>query len=351
MKKNVVLVDFIPEDTFNFHQYLSRFTKLDFTTIGWKNSGLRTGIHDEIARYIGYFTHAFSTFLKRKDYDFIVAWQQFYGLLFAFYCQIFHVEKINYLIIMTFIYKKKAGWLGIVYEYLMKKIVSSIYIDRLVVFSNIEIDYYAKLFGVPKQKFCYIPLGIEERRPLKKVDKSLDLPDSPKFFLSVGRSNRDYKFLIDSLQNEKIGLVILCDYLKKDVDDKYIKVYTDKDGDDYLALLEECYGVILSLKDPYISSGQLVLLQAMQYGKPVIVTETETVIDYVEDGKTAFVISKTKGALLSAITRLLNDAELYYSMSTACRRRFDEMYSIEALAKQISELIKEGIQNENFNSK
>ena len=57
----------------------------------------------------------------------------------------------------------------------------------------------------------------------------------------------------------------------------------DTFGEEYFKMLANCYCVVIPLKDKKISSGQLVLLQAMQFKKPIIITDTVTVKTYVKN--------------------------------------------------------------------
>lgn len=52
---------------------------------------------------------------------------------------------------------------------------------------------YSNLFGIDKERFSVMKLGIEDMKkdyPCEKTDKQ--------YFLSAGRSNRDYSFLCDA---------------------------------------------------------------------------------------------------------------------------------------------------------
>ena len=61
-----------------------------------------------VKRYLKYFAVAFKYFLSRKKYGAIVGWQQFYTLIFVFYCSLFRVKKRNTVVVLSFIYKDKT---------------------------------------------------------------------------------------------------------------------------------------------------------------------------------------------------------------------------------------------------
>lgn len=73
--------------------------------------------------------------------------------------------------------------------------------------------------------------------------------------------------------------------------------------------------VVIPLQNLNISSGQLMLLQAMQLGKPIIVTNNCTIYDYIEDGKTGLILANEKKLWIEAIKKIYNDSDFYDMLS------------------------------------
>ena len=96
--------------------------------------------------------------------------------------------------------------------------------------------------------------------------------------------------------------------------------------------------MIVPLEDTHISSGQLVIIQAMMYGKPVVVTENDTVKDYVDVGRTGVVIKKTEKDLSAAIAALSNET-YYKEMSADERRQYENKFSVYAMGTSIGKLL------------
>lgn len=63
--------------------------------------------------------------------------------------------------------------------------------------------------------------------------------------------------------------------------------------------------VVIPLQNLNISSGQLMLLQAMQLGKPIIVTNNCTIYDYIENGKTGLILANEKKLWIEAIKKYI----------------------------------------------
>ena len=106
-EKNVILVDNDVQNDWKFKEALEKSTNEMweiYKVISNKNHGNKLQL---FIRYIKYFMAPMIIFLKRKSYKRVLAWQQFYGLILAFYFRMFKVKKTPDITIMTFIYKPK----------------------------------------------------------------------------------------------------------------------------------------------------------------------------------------------------------------------------------------------------
>ena len=327
--ENVILVDFdVPKDWI-FSKALRMATKKEWKVIQAISNRNHGNVYQKFLRYLKYFTFPFKIFLNRNKYAHVFAWQQFYGLVLAFYFRIFGVKNAPEITVMTFIYKPKKNIFGSMYANFIRYVVKSGYINKFIVFSNNEKKYYAELFDVPEEYFLVATLGLEDQYDLYST-KTED------FFVSAGRSNRDYSFLIKSWGNEN-QLIIICDTCNEN-DTEYIKIMKHCHDEQYMQELARSYAVIVPLEEENISSGQLVILQAMMLKKPVIVTKNKTVVEYIEHGKEGFIIDKNKEALERAI-RQLKIPEVYEVMAECARRRFVNNFSLHAMGTQIGERI------------
>lgn len=323
----------LPIKYWGFLQGIEEKTGIKWEVISYVSNDRSSRIM-EIIRYCKYFYYAFKIFVHRKKYDKIVAWQQFYGLLLAFYCRLFEVKKQFSLVVMTFIYKRKRGWLGSIYYSFMQLALDSKYIDKIIVFSQNEVNYYSKLFPKTK-KFVCIPLGIDSITNIK-IDKELE---QQKYILSVGRSNRDYQFLYEALKDTEFIVKILSNTVNQPSTNN-INIYTKVFGQDMFHYLNSCFCVVIPLADTKISSGQLVTLQAMQLGKPVIVTESNGIADYVINGYNGIIIKKSKEALITALKELYSNDNLYMTLSQNARLEYDKKYTTKRFGNNVGSLIK-----------
>lgn len=328
---NIILIDFNIQGTLPLKTILEQRTKEEWRVFSQKSNHLHAGIIAKFLRFFWYFIFPLKIVLCRKRYKQIIGWQQFYGLNFAFWCRLFHLKKTNDLTVMTFIYKRKSGVAGLLYHKYMNYIVTSKYIDHFICFAKEECQYYADLFGIDKQKFVYVPLGMSMSKYNGEEDDG--------YIFATGRSNRDYDFLINSLVGTDFKCMIACDTYKRKVCYKNITVLNDCYGDNMQAMMAKCHCVVIPLKNLKMSSGQLVVIQAMSLGKPVICTNSDGIKDYVVDGVTGFLIENQQNQLLSALNKLYDQVETYNRMSVNSLASYKNKFTEDAMYNRIADIV------------
>ena len=331
-KENVILIDYNAPDDWEFHKAIEKTTGKKwrvYKAISNENHG---GILQKLIRYTKYFLVPMKIAKNHKSYIKVLAWQQFYGLILAFYFRIFHIQNAPEIVVHTFIYKPKKSVIGKVYDKFIRYIVTSGYIKSFVVFSENEKKRYVDYFDVPESQFVFETLGYEDKT------QEIEIGEPGNFYLAAGRSNRDYKFLTAAWAGREEQLEIICDTLSLKSNSSNIRVLTSCHDNEFFEELAKCRAVIVTLEDTHISSGQLVIIQAMMYGKPVIVTENDTVKDYIDTGKTGMIIPKTEKALADAILSL-KDETYYKKISTAERKQYESKFSVYAMGTAIGKLL------------
>lgn len=336
MKKNIALFDSTAEEARDFIQGLEKSTGLNWEAkVLTSNQGRKNKLMNAL-RYIKYFLFPYYIFLNRKKYNIIIGWQAFYGLVFAFYCRLFRVKKSNTLLIKNFIYKPKKGWVGTIYFSFMKYIVKSNYVDVFICSSIKFCELCAEIFDEPRERFVYAPFGINDFT--KVVDMSESAAND--YILALGRSNRDWDFLINSVADTKYPVRIVCDELhKQDLPDN-VEVYNNVWEKESYEFIRNCKLMVIPILDGNIVAGETVLLQAMSFSKPIIITMPSCLADdYVEDGVTGLAVEKTKDAILSAIEKLYQDEPLYEHISQNCRRTYEEKFSLYSFGMRIGNIL------------
>lgn len=327
-KENVVWCDFDPPYNWDFIKGLDDATGIHWKKIACINDNKYNTIKD-LRRYCVYFIFSLIQFIKRKNNSNIIAWQQFYGIIFSFFCRLFHVKKTFNLYIMIFIYMPKKGALGKIYQKFISYAVNSIYIDRIFVFSSAESKKYEKELGTDKGKFVFLPFGDN----IEPTNDKCNLEENCIF--SSGFSNRDFDFLENILCDEPYKTYIFGydDYVKGNV-----TVSSEIVGDKISDCLEKSRIVVVPLKENR-ESGQFTIIHAMEAGVPVIATDTDCMKDYVIDGVNGYLCPNIKDLWLEKIQLLYTDENLYNSMSENCRQIYNERHTLLALGKNMGRKI------------
>ena len=331
-REKIVAIDMPADEAEGFIETLGKKTDHEWKYATCVTNSRNTKLQN-LYRYIMYFMYPFKLFLHRRKIANLVAWQEFYGILFAFYCRLFHVKKTTQLVILTFMYTPKTGLIGKIYKWFMHYAVCNKYVDYIVCFSKDELSYYYDEFGFTEKEICFLPVAV---RKIPNYDTSIS---KEKFIFTAGRSGRDFDFVIESLNNTPYHLFV-ADNKTTVAPASNVTIDNEVSGEDMFRIMAQSYCVITPLKDKLKSAGHLMSLQAMQMGKPVISTDSSGMRPYVVDGYNGFFIENTKEDLLSALDKLYSDTDLYNKMSKNALDTYDE-YSFSKLGERLAVLLHE----------
>ena len=327
---NSVFVDFELKSDWKFTKELESITAEKWEAVECRTNQYHGSRLATLIRFFWYFLFPLKMVLQRSKWYKIIAWQQFYGLNFAFWSRLLHLKKKNNLTVMTFIYKRKSGIVGDLYHKYMLFIVRSEYIDKFICFSKEECEYYPVLFGVSKDSFVYLPVGIEPLDSFETKDEG--------YIFATGRSNRDYGFLVKVLQGTDYECQIACDTIPSGVTMRGIIILSDCHGVEMIRLMAKSHCVVIPLKDTRVSSGQLVLLQAMALGKPVICTDADGIRDYTSTD-TTIMIPNDEGRWKEALHLLYRNKDLYTTLSSSSYNRFKKNFTDIVMYRNIANII------------
>lgn len=343
MKKNLFLIDCDTEEIIPFYNEISRVTRrkfelrIDEECIALNKS--RNGLGGELKRYFRYFATAFQLFRDREQYDLIVCWQQFYALIFCLYCSFFCVSKCNLVVACNYTYKEKKKF-GRLYYKFMKYCMDEKYLD----FIHIPSVEYAKTisdrFNFDEKKIIVAPFGIPD---IYEKYRNVDAPEDfhkNEYYFSVGRSNRDFDFLIRAWSGVGRRLVIASDTYEGDANNENVKIRRDISADEQYVWIANCKALIIPIDEPGIASGDTTLLTGMSFEKIVIVTKPSTLAEmYIKNEVDGIAVDKDVEEF-QAIIEKLERGEFNYIRHKA-REKYLKEYSREILARNIATRINE----------
>ena len=337
---NVILTDSLTEELEELEKGLEYSTKEEWIVESHISNWGRTSIWKKIKRLWIYFNAPFKVFLNRKKYKKIVGWQQFYALLFCFYCRLFHVKKINKVYVINFVYKKKKGFLGKIYHKFLQYIVTSKYIDLLCVSSYKYMEELSEEFKISIDLFRTIPFGVEDRYAKYKNNKI-----NEEFVLSIGRSNRDYDWLVKQWKEIDYPLYIISDTYKPSIEmPKNVTIMNNISGEKQYPYMVSCKALIIPINVENVSSGDTVLLTAMSFERNVIVTKNSTLAEmYIEDKKDGFIVDKKSKELKPIIEKIITKK---IDLGSNARKKFLDNYSRYIMGVNIGIEMKKAYKNE-----
>lgn len=165
------------------------------------------------------------------------------------------------------------------------------------------------------------------------------------FVFAGGWTNRDYDALFRSaatLPHIDFVVAVSTRSVINETPPPNLDVVFDAEPRQFHRLMAESALVVLPLKRDLGSSGQMVLLAAMQLGKPIVVSNVGAIRDYVTDGVTALCYPPGDDRELARLVH-----ELYASSSKrralgrAGQERYIERFRPECYNRAVAELIYE----------
>ncbi len=211
--------------------------------------------------------------------------------------------------------------------------------------SALEVERYEAMFAGTGCRFAFVRWGthvtpteqiVAAARPIVSPPGQEDLP----LVVAAGKSGRDYRTLAQAADGLECRVEIVCNEeagLGGVTDGPRLRVERDCQGADYMLRLLRADVVVVPLAVADISAGQMVLIQAMALGRPLVVTWTPTVTDYVEDGMSALLVPMGDApGLRAAIGRLLGDRALAAALGAGARARYEAALSGEAHLRDVA---------------
>ncbi len=215
--------------------------------------------------------------------------------------------------------------------------------DLVLCYSSLERERYCRLFPESRAKFRFLHYGLHIWAH-EQEQEFVDPASGP--VLSAGRSGRDYALLTRVMAGSAHQLRIVCDNagaLDGCPSSPNISVLSACHGDDYVNELRAAGIVVVPLAVDDVSAGQMVLMQAMAYRKPVIITHTATVSEYVDEGSGVLLVPMGDGAALAAaIARLRDDPALAKRMAEAAYATYLQKFSMEAFMERLCLAVEAG---------
>lgn len=210
------------------------------------------------------------------------------------------------------------------------------HLDGVIAYSALERARYEALFPRAAGKFGSIPYGLY----IHGYENARAIGDpAATYALSAGRSGRDYRTLFEVFARTGHPLHVVCDSQR---------ALSGCPAANNIEVMRNCYGprfqqelggagiVIVPLAVDDISAGQMVVIQAMAYRKPIVATRTPTIEEYLVHGENALLVEPhDPDALHQAVERLRADPRLASELAENAFRTYQAQFSVDAFARHI----------------
>lgn len=191
-------------------------------------------------------------------------------------------------------------------------------VDRFAVSTTLEKNLYAEYFRVDPDRFDLMRWGI---------NPPIDAPSPPRvdrpYIAALGGEARDYATLIEAARlSPETRFVVICRPWSLDGVNvpPNVRVFVNIPWQEAWSLVAHAAFAVLPLRDERAPNGVVTVVGAMHLGMAQIVTRSEGLSDYVEDGVTAVLTPPgDPTALKAAIDRLLAEPARAAAIGAAAR--------------------------------
>jgi glycosyltransferase involved in cell wall biosynthesis len=274
----------------------------------------------------------FRLFLNRKEFDVIISGYIIHALTYSFLGMIFHSGKSLHLLNEIYL-NEPSSLRRRIRPFLYRLFLENV--NYIRVSARKEITNYSKALNVPEDRFWFNPWPSFVPDP--EVRASQD-----NYILSAGKQFRDYSTLVRAIKGTGCRLIIVSDQksMKGLEICEEIKVVYNISKQEYFNLLVNSKFVVVPLYNDFGSCGQISILEAMSFGKPVITASVTGSIDYIEDGTSGLLYKKGNHHDLREKILLLNsNTKLRASIAANSVARIKQFFTPEIFAENYKSFI------------
>lgn len=280
-------------------------------------------------------------YLRKKDFDLVIVSGGKAGVFFSLLQSLLPFKKTSTLMLDCLWYRAKNPFKRVLKRIQLRLMSRSVRL--FLVWAKREIQAYSSEFGIPHEKLRFFPY----HTTCEVYDCSVEKGD---YLFSGGNWNRDYKTLVEAARGLKLKVVLATNnhLLLEGIDlPENVQVISATDYQFYDLLAKSKMVVVPMAKGFLHSGGQQTFLNAMFWGKPVIVTDPEGANDYIEDKKNGILVKPGEvGELRDAISYILENPEQVQKMVEEAQRKTREMTTVRFF-QRIIELAQEIVYGDN----
>lgn len=268
-----------------------------------------------------------------RKYDAVITADIKTAQLFALLRRAFFIRKPKHIVLELMLDEEARTTKWKMKRMIQRFLFSSV--DVIFVSASQEVEAYAKRFNLPKSLFKFIHFHTNIIKP-----KMFRSPNG--YVLSAGRTGRDFHTLVEAATALPMRFVIISDQQSAkgiNLPDN-VSLFVDIPREEYLQFVMDCSFVVVSLQNLVKSTGQVVILEAMAYGKPVVATDTVGTRDYIQSGVNGILVPPNNPvSLKKAIRQLVTDRSLQEKLSQNALNFVKENCTFDIYVKKILDAV------------
>lgn len=204
-------------------------------------------------------------------------------------------------------------------------------VDVIFVSARGEIQPYAERLGLQRDRLRFLPFHTNVIQPRM-------IEGNGRYILSAGKTGRDYATLAAAVENLEMKIVVVSDQhsIHGITFPSNVELHIDIPYERYLELLYGCSMMVVPLKKLVKSTGQVVFLEAMALGKPVVATAATGTEDYIEHGVTGFLVAPEDiESLRAVISGFIENPVPYRSIALRALEQIEDRHTFDIYTQTI----------------
>jgi len=182
-------------------------------------------------------------------------------------------------------------------------------VDRFVVFTSFEKNLYHEILDIPLEKIDVILWGVSPPEVAKKEPII-----TGRYISSIGGNARDYAILLKAMQllpHIPLVLVVRPYNIAGLTLPPNVTVYENLPEPETFNIMQHSQLTIVPLKNSETPCGHVTIVAAMYLGVPVLITDSQGINEYIQDGY--------NGLKFSSIPSLVQAIENLWSRPEKCK--------------------------------
>lgn len=164
---------------------------------------------------------------------------------------------------------------------------AAVSVERFVVWAQHEVADYAAAFGIPEEKFCYVPFHAT-------LDHYQFTVRDEGYLFAGGNYDRDYRTLVDAVRPLEVPVWIATTRGKELLNGVEVPANVRVEGTSHAEFRQAMAGarlVVVPMQPGLLhSGGQQTCLNAMMMGKPTIAVGRAWATDFITDGDNGLIV-------------------------------------------------------------